>query len=85
MRKDAQGNEHKWTWTLFKWKNIPKYYYNLSGTGRCDERLVLIQNDNMWEVYYLERGIKTTDLLFNTEFEACKYIANILVKDLNND
>lgn len=66
-------------------KNIPKYYYNLSGTGRCDERLVLIQNDNMWEVYYLERGIKTTDLLFNTESEACKYIANKLVKDLNND
>lgn len=62
-------------------KNIPSHYYNLSGTGRNDERLVLVQNDGVWEVFYLERGIKTTDLFFNTESEACKFIADELVKE----
>lgn len=33
----------------------------------------------MWNVYYSERGVKTTNKFFKTESEACEYIYNELV------
>jgi len=57
---------------------IPKDLYNLDGIGRTDERFCLDYNDK-WEVYFCERGIKTTDLIFDTEEEACQYICKELV------
>lgn len=59
-------------------KRVPKELYNLDGTGRNDERFCL-QFNNKWEVYFCERGIKTTDLIFDTEEEACQYIFETLV------
>lgn len=59
-------------------KGIPKELYNLDGIGRTDERFCL-QCNNKWEVYFSERGIKTTDLIFDTEEEACQYIFKALV------
>lgn len=53
---------------------IPAEFYNLDGKGRDDERLCLIQENSKWVVYYLERGVRTTELLFNSEEEACNYI-----------
>ena len=53
---------------------IPMYMYNLDGKGRNDERYCLEFTKDQWEVYYLERGVKTCDLFFNTEDEACQYI-----------
>ncbi len=61
---------------------IPEYYYNLNpqGYGRTDERLCLDKkSDNLWQVYYEERGNKTTLLNFSTEDEACTYILNRLL------
>ena len=59
-------------------KGIPKELYNLDGIGRTDERFC-IECNNKWEVYFCERGIKTTDLIFDTEEEACQYIFEELV------
>ena len=53
---------------------VPKVLYNLSGRGRKDERFCLEFKGNLWEVYYSERGIKTTRKEFLTEEEACEYI-----------
>lgn len=53
---------------------IPAYLYNLDGIGRTDERLCLEFSDNEWHVYYSERGVKTTDLRFESEDLACEYI-----------
>lgn len=53
---------------------IPTEFYNLDGTGRDDERLCLVKENGKWVVYYLERGVRTTELLFDSEEEACKYI-----------
>ncbi|MDE7395231.1 MAG: hypothetical protein K2M95_03825 [Clostridiales bacterium] len=59
--------------------NIPPYLYNLDGKGRTDERFCLQKLGGVeWQVYYVERGVKTTDLRFATEEEACAYIYNKL-------
>lgn len=60
--------------------NIPPYLYNLEGDGRTDERFCLHYESGIgWEVYYAERGIKTTALRFETEEEACTFIYNKLL------
>ena len=53
---------------------IPTDLYNLDGKGRDDERLCLVNEDSKWVVYYLERGVRTTELFFDCEEEACDYI-----------
>ena len=58
---------------------IPEYMYNLTGEGRTDERFCLEKKKTKWSVYYAERGIKTTNLSFDSEEEACQYIYNQLV------
>lgn len=55
-------------------KNVPDYVYNLDEWGRDDERLCLKFDDGKWNVYYSERGVKTTNLFFDSEDEACKFI-----------
>lgn len=48
--------------------------YNLDEKGRTDERFCLKKSDNKWQVYYLERGVKTTNRFFDSESDACQYI-----------
>ena len=66
--------------TELKKNHIPDWHYNLSGTGRNDERLCIEKSNKGWNVYDLERGERTTDLMFDTEDEACNYILKHLVK-----
>lgn len=47
--------------TILKKNHVPDFKYNLDGAGRDDERLCLIYDNSIWQVYYSERGIKTTD------------------------
>lgn len=58
---------------------VPDYYYNLQEKGRHDERFSITFTDGKWEVYYKERGVKTTDMFFDTEDEACRYMLNELI------
>lgn len=53
--------------------------YNLFENGRNDERFCLLKKENQWQVYFSERGIKTTDKIFATESEACQFIYEQLV------
>lgn len=53
---------------------IPQHLYNIDGKGRDDERLCLSCADGKWTVYYAERGVKTTNIVFDTESEACTYM-----------
>ena len=57
---------------------IPTDLYNLDGKGRDDERLCLVNENSKWVVYYLERGVRTTELFFDSEEEACDYILKLL-------
>ena len=66
--------------SILKKSRVSDFLYNLDNKGRDDERLCLDYRDGKWNVYYLERGVKTTNLFFETESEACEYIYNQLVK-----
>lgn len=60
--------------TILKKNHVSDFKYNLDGAGRDDERLCLIYDNGIWQVYYSERGVKTTDKHFNSESEACQFI-----------
>ena len=47
-----------------KKKHVPNFYYNIEGTGRDDERFYLNKDEHGWNVYYAERGCKTTNKYF---------------------
>lgn len=58
---------------------VPDYIYNLTGKGIKDERLCLEKIQDKWSVYYLERGIKTTNEIFNSENDACQFLYDQLM------
>ena len=53
---------------------VPDYIYNLTGQGKKDECLCLEKISDKWSVYYLERGVKTTNEIFDTEDDACQFL-----------
>ena len=59
---------------------VPEWLYNLDEKGRTDERFCLKKSDDKWQVYYLKRGVKTTNRFFDSESDACQYIYDQLTK-----
>ena len=51
--------------------NIPKNSYSLKG-GFPNESYCIAQNNGKWEVYYSERGNKTSLKTFDSEDSACQ-------------
>ena len=58
---------------------IPKDLYNFDDAGREDERFCIKEKNGIWNVYYKERGEKTTDEYFNSEEEACNFLLKLLL------
>lgn len=52
--------------------NIPKYSYSLKG-GLPNEVFCISNETRKWEIYYSERGNKTSLKTFEFEQEACDY------------
>ena len=65
---------------IMKKNHVPNFYYNIEGTGRDDERFYLNKDEHGWNVYYAERGCKTTNKYFNSESEALEYICKRLTE-----
>ncbi|WP_226681963.1 hypothetical protein [Sutcliffiella horikoshii] len=61
--------------------NVPNDLYNLNG-GLPNEAFCLNRNQNLWEVYYSERGVKSQLKKFNTEEEACDYFYQTVLEHL---
>ena len=53
--------------------HIPEEYYSLMIGGLPNERLCLVCEENVWKVYYSERGEKNGLKIFETEADACAY------------
>lgn len=45
------------------------------------ERLILERSIDGWNVWYAERGLRTSERHFDTEAEACSYMLDQLVRD----
>lgn len=65
---------------LLQVKNVPNELYNLDCIGRKDERFCLEKIDDIWVVYFTERGTRTTEVFFNSEDAACKYLIEQLIE-----
>lgn len=61
---------------------IPVDSYSLNG-GLPNEALCIAKRGERWEVYYSERGNKSSLRSFQTETDACEYFYNYLLKMLN--
>jgi len=64
---------------------IPENWYflhGLYGSSDDNEKMSLLLKQGHCEVYFKERGQRTTDLRFDTEAEACKYVLKKLTTEL---
>lgn len=57
---------------IIKSKNIPDDAYSINRKLQ-DESLCMKKNDNFLEIFYYERGIKTSFHTFENEDDACEY------------
>ena len=58
-------------------EEIPKNWYWLNG-GFPNEALCLNIQGGLWEVYYSEKGLKTSLKQFESEEDACEYFYNLI-------
>jgi hypothetical protein len=58
--------------------------FSLDSTRQPDECLCLVPAHGGWEVFYSERGQRTGTRLFDTEDEACEFLADRLLADEGN-
>jgi hypothetical protein len=65
-------------------ENVPQDSYYLDG-GYPNEAYCLGFNEDVWEVYYSERGKKTSLKTFADEEDACNYFYNWLINGLKQD
>lgn len=62
-------------WDIFKFRYINYFEFKLAGESYCIE-----ENNNIWKVYYTERGSQFNIKEFNTETEACEYFYNWIMQ-----
>lgn len=62
--------------------NVPEDSYNLRG-GLPNEAFCLNKEDDIWEVYYSERGVKSQLKKFESEEDACEDFYLRISKFLN--
>ena len=65
-------------------ENIPEDIFSLDG-GLPNEVYCLGKNGEECEVYYSERGQKTSIEVFQTEDDACNFFYNWLIKSLKGN
>lgn len=61
---------------------VPKDLYSLNG-GLPNEAYCIEKENDKWQVYYSERGIKANIEYFESEEEACKCLLREIKKIVN--
>ena len=62
--------------------SIPERSYCLTG-GLPNEAYCINVNGDIWEVYYSERGNKTSLVTFENENEACRHLFKMLCREFH--
>lgn len=68
---------------LLESERVKSDAYSIDGTER-DESVCLRTAVGGWSVYYSERGLRSDERLFETEDEACQFIATRLLGNPGN-
>ena len=66
--------------TMLENENVPKRYYLLDGNGIKEDKICLELFNDLWQVYYSERGKKYNLSAFQNESDACNEILQRLRK-----
>lgn len=61
-------------------ENVDPAAYSLDG-GMPLEAYVLDRQSPRWVVFYSERGLRTGEVHFETEDEACHYLLELVLRD----
>lgn len=61
-------------------EGVAEDQYELSG-GFCDECLCMEELNDVWHVFYAERGLRSGEREFDTEDDACQFMAQRLLAD----
>jgi hypothetical protein len=61
-------------------QNIDPAAYHLDGHA-TDETYVLEFADDVWTVFFSERGLRTSERRFDNEDEACRHLLDLLLRD----
>ena len=61
-------------------ENIDPKVYSLDG-GMPYEAYVLEHRSFDWAVYYSERGLRSGEVVFETEADACSHLLDLLLRD----
>lgn len=54
--------------------------YSLDG-GMPFEAYVLERRSSEWAVYYSERGLRSSEVVFETEDDACAHLLDLVLRD----
>ena len=65
---------------LLQAENVAEDQYELDGQF-CDECLCLEELNGSWHVYYAERGLRSGERAFESEDDACQFMARRLLAD----
>lgn len=65
---------------LFDAEHVDPDSYSLNG-GLPNEAYVLARTLSGWAVYYSERGLRTAEMAFATESEACAQLKTLVLRD----
>lgn len=60
--------------------NVPSDSYSILKGGLPNEQLCIVKNETGWEIYYSERGEKSSINVFDDETSACEYFLEKLKK-----
>jgi hypothetical protein len=52
-----------------------------TGDGSPEDRYAIVLENDLWNVYYMERGERFESKQFSTEAEACEYLLDLLNRD----
>jgi hypothetical protein len=66
--------------TILDAEGIDTESYSLDG-GLPFEAYVLEERANAWGVYYSERGLRSNEVVFESEDEACRHLLDLLLAD----
>lgn len=58
---------------------INKNRYSINGP--CEMKICIENNSSYWDVYFLEKGIKTLHKSFLNESDACDYMYHLLLNE----
>lgn len=61
--------------------NVDARFFSIDGTCKDESLTLENRSPDTWVVFYSERGLRTGEMFFGSESEACEYMLKTLLRD----